>query len=193
MRMKDNKFFSFFEPVLKYIDTGKFFREPFRWLYAILAILNLLFPIVLLVRAIESDLFRLGGGGLITVFIFIWIVVVFISWIGFQIWWNRRKKIYSVVTALDDFVAIPVFSNFIQTFGEWLGMLIGIGNPMLILIVAVFLKGDTSMLRLPLIGSGALINIVLYPIYGFMIIVVARVMAETFRALAAIANNTKKS
>lgn len=42
-------------------------------------------------------------------------------------------------------------------------------------------------------GSGALINIVLYPIYGFMIIVVARVMAETFRALAAIANNTKKS
>ena len=26
MRMKDNKFFSFFEPVLKYIDTGKFWR-----------------------------------------------------------------------------------------------------------------------------------------------------------------------
>ena len=193
MRMKDNKFFSFFDPVLKYIDTGKFFREPFRWLYAILAILNLPFPIVLLVRAIESDLFRLGRGGVITVFIFIWIVVVFISWIGFQIWWNRRKKIYSVITAHDDFVAIPVFSNFIQTFGEWLGMLIGIGNPMLILIVAVFLKGDTSMLRLPLVGSGALINIVLHPIYGFMIVVVTRVIAETFRALAAIANNTKKS
>lgn len=51
--MKDNKFFSFFEPVLKYIDTGKFFREPFRWLYAILAILNLLTPIVLLVMAIQ--------------------------------------------------------------------------------------------------------------------------------------------
>ena len=58
MRMKDNKFFSFFEPVLKYIDTGKFFREPFRWLYAILAILNLLTPIVLLVMAINNDLFR---------------------------------------------------------------------------------------------------------------------------------------
>lgn len=144
-------------------------------------------------RAIESDLFRLGRGGVITVFIFIWIVVVFISWIGFQIWWNRRKKIYSVITAHDDFVAIPVFSNFIQTFGEWLGMLIGIGNPMLILIVAVFLKGDTSMLRLPLVGSGALINIVLHPIYGFMIVVVTRVIAETFRALAAIANNTKKA
>ena len=47
--MKDNEFSSFFDPVLKYIDTGKFFREPFRWLYAILAILNLLTPIILLV------------------------------------------------------------------------------------------------------------------------------------------------
>lgn len=193
MRMKDNKFFSFFEPVLKYIDTGKFFREPFRWLYAILAILNLLTPIVLLVMAINNDLFRYGGGRMIAAFILVWLVIAFVSWLGFQIWWNRRKKIYSVITAHDDFVAIPVFSNFIQTFGEWLGMLIGIGNPMLILIVAVFLKGDTSMLRLPLVGSGALINIVLHPIYGFMIVVVTRVIAETFRALAAIANNTKKS
>lgn len=28
MRMKDNKFFSFFDPVLKYIDTGKFSANP---------------------------------------------------------------------------------------------------------------------------------------------------------------------
>lgn len=63
MRMKDNKFFSFFEPVLKYIDTGKFFREPFRWLYAILATLNLLTPIVLLVMAINNDLFRYAEAG----------------------------------------------------------------------------------------------------------------------------------
>ena len=73
--MKDNKFFSFFEPVLKYIDTGKFFREPFRWLYAILAILNLLTPIVLLVMAINNDLFRYGGGRMIAAFILVWLVI----------------------------------------------------------------------------------------------------------------------
>lgn len=42
-------------------------------------------------------------------------------------------------------------------------------------------------------GSGSLIYIVLNPIYGFIIVVVTRAAAETFRALAAIANNTKKS
>lgn len=128
MRMKDNKFFSFFEPVLKYIDTGKFFREPFRWLYAILAILNLLTPIVLLVMAINNDLFRYGGGRMIAAFILVWLVIAFVSWLGFQIWWNRREKVYAAATAHDDFVAIPVFSHFIQTFGEWAGMFVGIGG-----------------------------------------------------------------
>ena len=126
--MKDNKFFSFFEPVLKYIDTGKFFREPFRWLYAILAILNLLTPIVLLVMAINNDLFRYGGGRMIAAFILVWLVIAFVSWLGFQIWWNRREKVYAAATAHDDFVAIPVFSHFIQTFGEWAGMFVGIGG-----------------------------------------------------------------
>ena len=36
-------------------------------------------------------------------------------------------------------------------------------------------------------------GIVLFPIYGFLIVIVARVVAEVYRALAAIANNTKKS
>ena len=183
MRMKDNKFFSFFEPVLKYIDTGKFFREPFRWLYAILAILNLLTPIVLLVMAINNDLFRYGGGRMIAAFILVWLVIAFVSWLGFQIWWNRREKVYAAATAHDDFVAIPVFSHF--------------GGALLTLIAAIFLNGDASMLRMmgtgAFFGSGSLIYIVLNPIYGFIIVVVTRAAAETFRALAAIANNTKKS
>lgn len=141
--MKDNKFFSFFEPVLKYIDTGKFFREPFRWLYAILAILNLLTPIVLLVMAINNDLFRYGGGRMIAAFILVWLVIAFVSWLGFQIWWNRREKVYAAATAHDDFVAIPVFSHFIQTFGEWAGMFVGIGGALLTLIAAIFLNGAT--------------------------------------------------
>ena len=32
----------------------------------------------------------------------------------------------------------------------------------------------------------------LLPIYGFLIVVFARLLAELYRALAAIANNTKK-
>lgn len=194
--MKDNKFFTFFDPVLKYIDTGKFFREPFRWLYIVMAGLNLLFPIALLVMAIKNEIFRYGGGRFIAAFILIWIVFAFVSWLGFQIWWNRHEKVHSATAAHDEFVAIPVFSHFIQTFGEWMGMFIGIGGALFSLVAAIFLGGDTPMLHMmgmgSFFGSGSLINIVLYPVYGFLIVVMARVMAESFRALAAIANNTKK-
>lgn len=147
--------------------------------------------------AINNDLFRYGGGRMIAVFILVWLVIAFVSWLGFQIWWNRREKVYAAATAHDDFVAIPVFSHFIQTFGEWAGMFVGIGGALLTLIAAIFLNGDASMLRMmgtgAFFGSGSLIYIVLNPIYGFIIVVVTRAAAETFRALAAIANNTKKA
>lgn len=75
-------------------------------------------------------------------------------------------------------------------------MFVGIGGALLTLIAAIFLNGDASMLRMmgtgAFFGSGSLIYIVLNPIYGFIIVVVTRAVAETFRALAAIANNTKK-
>ena len=134
---------------------------------------------------------------MIAAFILVWLVIAFVSWLGFQIWWNRREKVYAAATAHDDFVAIPVFSHFIQTFGEWAGMFVGIGGALLTLIAAIFLNGDASMLRMmgtgAFFGSGSLIYIVLNPIYGFIIVVVTRAAAETFRALAAIANNTKKA
>ena len=137
--------------------------------------------------AINNDLFRYGGGRMIAAFILVWLVIAFVSWLGFQIWWNRREKVYAAATAHDDFVAIPVFSHFIQTFGEWAGMFVGIGGALLTLIAAIFLNGDASMLRMmgtgAFFGSGSLIYIVLNPIYGFIIVVVTRAAAETFRFL----------
>lgn len=187
MRMRENKFLSFFVPLFDYIDSVKFFREPFRWLYAIIAVLNLLAPIVLLAIAGSNDLFDYGGGKLIAAFSLAWIVFVFIMWIGFQLWWNRREKVYAVSEAQDDFVAIPVYSHFIQTCGEWLGVVIGIGGTLFSLIAVLFGVADAfRMLYLPVGG------ILLFPVYGFMAVVVTRVLAETFRALASIANNTKK-
>ena len=37
----NNKLFTFLAPLLGYIDNGRFFREPFRWLYVIFAVLKL--------------------------------------------------------------------------------------------------------------------------------------------------------
>ena len=153
--------------------------------------------IVLMIVLISKCKVNAAFGILIAAFILVWLVIAFVSWLVFKIWWNRREKVYAAATAHDDFVAIPVFSHFIQTFGEWAGMFVGIGGALLTLIAAIFLNGDASMLRMmgtgAFFGSGSLIYIVLNPIYGFIIVVVTRAAAETFRALAAIANNTKKS
>ena len=64
----NNKLFTFLDPLLGYIDNGRFFREPFRWLYVIFAVLNLLFPIFILAKVIEMDFFKYAEGKLILSF-----------------------------------------------------------------------------------------------------------------------------
>jgi len=70
----NNKLFTFLDPLLGYIDNGRFFREPFRWLYVIFAVLNLLFPIFILAKVIEMDFFKYAEGKLILAFIMLFII-----------------------------------------------------------------------------------------------------------------------
>lgn len=118
------------------------------------------------------------------------------GWISFQIWWNRKNRIMQSSKQGDDFIAIPVFSDFIQTAGEWAGTWIAVVGGLLSLLLSLIL-GDDMFLMNRALGFGFLdfsfMGIVLFPIYGFLIVIVARVVAEVYRALAAIANNTKKS
>ncbi len=191
----ENKFFTFIKPYLSYIDNGNLFRKPFSWLYTIIAILNLLLPIGVMVEAIQNRVFQ-ASAKFIIVFLLIWIVVVFVSWISFQLWWDRKTKVKATSSENDDFVATPVFSHFIQTFGEWLGTWIAVVGFVSALFMTIFLGHDASALSysmgIPFVKTGVL-NIVLMPIIGFLTIVVSRFLAEQFKALASIANNTRKN
>ena len=125
----ESKFFTFVRPYLDYIDSGRFFRQPFCWLYSVLAVLNLLFPLIVLAQSCRLGVFHAGGKG----------VIAFI-------------------------IAFLLLDMFLMNRALGFGFL------------------DFSFM-----------GIVLFPIYGFLIVIVARVVAEIYRALAAIANNTKKS
>lgn len=46
------KFFSFIRPSLTLLDNGKFFRKPFGWLYAVIAVFSLLMPFLLIYSTI---------------------------------------------------------------------------------------------------------------------------------------------
>lgn len=80
----------------------------------------------------------------------------------------------------DDFIAIPVFSDFIQTAGEWAGTWIAVVGGLLSLLLSLIL-GDDMFLMNRALGFGFLdfsfMGIVLFPIYGFLIVIVARVVA----------------
>jgi hypothetical protein len=90
----------------------------------------------------------------------------------------------------DEFIATPVFSHYIQTLGEWIGTWVGIVGTAISLS---FTLGSDYLhyLDIPFFEAG-IASIILMPIYGFLIIVFGRFLAETFRALSSIANNTKK-
>ena len=191
----DNKFLTFIKPYLSFIDNGHLYRKPFSWLYAILAIINLILPLYIFYMAVDNRIFD-SPAKFIFVFLLLWVIIAFASWVSFQLWWDRKAKIIDTSIEGDEFIATPVFSHLIQTIGEWLGTWIGIVGFGSALLTTIILGGDEGNYFSRQIGFSFLqsgwIGIVLMPIYGFLIIVATRFLAEQFRALASIANNTRK-
>lgn len=183
----NNKLFTFLNPLLGYIDNGRFFREPFRWLYVIFAVLNLLFPLFILVKVIDMKFFSYAEGKAIFAFILIFIILCAGAWASYLLWMNRKDKLKEAIKEDNEFIAIPVMSHLTQTAGEWLGLYIGVIGTLCSLVIMVFAANEMNYI-LP-IPSGIFF---LLPIYGFLIVVFARLIAELYRALAVIANNTKK-
>lgn len=190
----NNKPLEFYKPFLEYIDSGKLFRTPFSWLYTVLAGFNLLVPLVVLYVAIDNRLFS-SGGSFFFAFAVLWLVITIASWLGCQIWWNRRGGVLSEMSTDTDFVATPVYAHFIQTCGEWFGSWIAIVGAGAGIVTGIFLRdgGLSYVLPIPFLSSGGFISVLLMPIVGFLVIVVSRVIAEQVRALVAIAIHTKQS
>jgi len=191
----ENKFFRFIQPYLSFIDNGKLYRKPFSWLYALLAIINLLVPLYVFYQAADNKIFDFQAKYII-VFLLVWIIIAFASWISFQLWWDRKSKVITTSSEGDEFVATPVFSHLIQTIGEWLGTWLGIVGFSVALLTNLILGDEgyyfSGLIGLPNITSG-FISVIAMPVLGFFIIVSARFIAEQLRALSCIANNTKNT
>jgi len=192
----ENKFLTFINPYLSFIDKGHLFRKPFSWLYALIAAINLLMPLYMLYQLIGLGIFSLGTK-IAIVALLSWLIVVFAGWVGFQLWWDRRTKITFSSGDDSEFTATPAFSHLIQTFGEWLGTWIGIAGCGFALLTNIFLGEEASFLSgsIPIVGSylgTGWAYVLLMPIYGFLIIVLSRFFSEQIKAICTIANNTKK-
>lgn len=190
-----NVFFNLIDPIIDWIDNGRFFKDPFKWIYTLFAVLNLLFPLVVLIGAVQKDIFS-APGKFITAFILLWLLLAFAGWVGFQIWWNRKDKVMKTSVENDRFVATPIFTHLIQTAGEWAGFLyaiIGCGGSIILLVILGKDANSLAALTGTDIVSFGASAIIMAPITGFLVVVVSRVIAELYRALVEIANNTRKS
>jgi hypothetical protein len=188
-KMNGNPFFVFSRPYLDLISKGKIFSL----VYIVMAVLNLIIPFAVIYTTINSGVFRYGPPAkYIFAIILVWLVVMFASWIGFQIWWNRRANIVNISSS--EFVATASFSEILQTLGEWLGTMLGILGVGVGLIALIFLGEEANylfrLIGLSFMSYGAAV-IIIGPVIGFFIIVLFRFIAEQLRLFATLVNNTK--
>ena len=184
------------EPVTKMFDNGSFFRKPFVWLYYILAVLSTLFPLYVLYKLIEEHTMNHYPGSSLMV-----VIVLLAGGVGGSLYWtNRAKRIGTITKEGDDYVAIPAVAALIRHLGEYIGLYIGIVMEVLAIVLALIaaVQANSSGIEmrdiLPFFSHGVgLLPFIILPFTGFVVVIVTRVISETYSALAAIANNTKKN
>jgi len=184
-KLDGNPFFGFARPYLNFIGKGTIFS----FVYFIMAVVSLILPFFVIYFVVDSGFLGEVGGRGVVAFIFSWFVIAFACWIGFQLWWNRRKQVTEV--AESEFVAIPICAGILRTFGEWLGTLIGITGFGAGLIASIILGNYMRMLEMYFGIPGGPIVIFTGPVVGFFLLVLFRLLAELLKIVAALANNTK--
>ena len=134
--MEDNKILNFLDPVLKYIDSGAFFRQPFKWLYILIGVLNISLPISFIGKLSDAWDYLSGSSRFAAVIILL--ITIALAFIGFLVWYKRSMTLKQDAGVSSRFIAIPVMANMLQTIGEWLGIIIGVGGFAIILIALIF-------------------------------------------------------
>jgi len=194
--MNDNsKLTGFISPYLNYINNGSFFRKIFTWLYIAIGILNLLVPLFTLYQVAGNNILKLLDGKYLFILVFVWIIIFIAGILSFMLWWNRKKEINRITIKDKEFVVTPVLCHFIQTLGEWAGTWIAIVGFFIAVILTLGFGDEAESISESIgtdfLGTGIL-SIIKLPMAGFIIIVISRFVAEQFRAIMAIANNTTK-
>lgn len=122
----------FMSKLLSWIDNGKFFIHPMKWLYVVFAYLSFaqaLVVIGIVYNWVESILRYMEGwtkfSGYFLFFLFCVLVLV-AGLLLYFFWMDRSKKVTRVVNEGDQIVAMPVSAHLLQSFGESYGISIAI-------------------------------------------------------------------
>ena len=196
-----------FYKLLSWIDNGKFFIKPTKWGYTFIAWLSFLLPVatgILFYLTYDEGIFRGAKGwdlySLIILFIVFFIFVCVAAYLNFLFWIHRRTAINSTVKVGDQIVTIPVFAHFVQSWGESVGLLLGLLPSIAVVLIFIW-QVLTGFNQMDLFGDylknlfGGLICIILIVaiccFVGYCHVFLARWMGELMRLRAQIANDVR--
>jgi len=122
--------------LMRIIDNGKFFIKPQKWVYFLFGILAFVVPLVvtyLIYDSFDDFIGPLDSGwdkfvgfvGITLFFIYLYLTAFLI----FFFWKSRIANIDAHVKVGDNIVAIPLWAHAIKSYGECLGMYIGLLPP----------------------------------------------------------------
>jgi len=183
------------ENYLNWSNDSKKFIKIFQILFYYIP--AILIPLGVFIKTIE--LLTEGGSYPIILMIFgiIWALVF--GYFSFNILWRRAKDLLSEVDTNKYFV-IPALAHYIRTSGEVIGAvcftfpILLIGLQISSMLGGYYVREDLfdGMPLLENLGGLPIIGIFILPLYGYFVLLFAKVISESLTAVVDIANNTRK-
>ena len=183
------------ENYLNWSNDSKKFIKIFQILFYYIP--AILIPLGVFIKTIEL---LIEGGEYLSIILMIFGIIwaLVFGYFSFNILWRRAKDLLSEVDTNKYFV-IPALAHYIRTSGEVIGAVCFTFPILLIGLQISALLGysyvDYLFDGMPLmenLGGLPIIGIFILPLYGYFVLLFAKVISESLTAVVDIANNTRK-
>ena len=183
------------ENYLNWSNDSKKFIKIFQILFYYIP--AILIPLGVFIKTIEL---LIEGGEYLSIILMIFGIIwaLVFGYFSFNILWRRAKDLLSEVDTNKYFV-IPALAHYIRTSGEVIGAVCFTFPILLIGLQISALLGysyvDYLFDGMPLmenLGGLPIIGIFILPLYGYFVLLSAKLISESLTAVVEIANNTRK-
>lgn len=176
-----SSFFNMLDPLLKYIDDGQLFRQPFKWLFYAIGILLAGGCFYAIYNMFDKVEYMTGKHVFFIILMSLILIAVAIFCVVY--WFNRAGEI-EYELGIGNLQAMPAVALLIRYLGECSGCVIAGAGCLGSLFVFLFFGDDSFG-----IFDDAWKGIFMCPILGYVEILLSRFLAEMCVALANISND----
>lgn len=182
-----DNFLSILDPMFSYIDKGKLFRQPFMWLYYLIGSVLAIACLYGLTNVFDG--FKHSRGGVTFFLILMIILLLAVAVFSIMYWFKRATQVNTGMPKNSRFFAIPAVANLLRCLGEWSGIVLACAGAYISLFASILASNDPMFSQ---IASYGFAGVVLFPIFGYVLIVFTRFLSESTLAIASIANDTRE-